>query len=673
MCCMKKIKVLLSKIVKQLKTYLLHILLFCLICAGLAVAYNKTVVKNEKLAEQAQYYNLKTADDLFKLNSAELANTTKFIVVSPISYSSKAIFVKQKNKKEITVYEGVSYELYSTYLKNTFEPYYSKNKNIDWQYTESMKDIHKRLGVPKDPLVVKEPEVEGSGSGALGTVINLVFIGLILWGFIYFQNRSLATSANRVEPKDIKDDLDDLVGLQDIKAELLQIEDMIRNQELYAQYNVTKKFNIMMTGPAGVGKTKIARCLAKRLDIPLIYQSAASLQSGYVGGGPKALKNLVKKASTSKRAIIFLDEAESLLMSRTHSGVKDWERDTINALLALLDGVNTTKSEIIWIVASNMDEHKIQMDDAMLRRFHLKINFRLPNFEERREILSRLISKLDSNKVSTDLDLNKIASVSSSMSPAILETLVGRASLIALQERTVVSQDILMQAFERVAVGLTDRETTANMLEKRVLIARHESGHFIMQLHEALLKSKGDLKHLHEHIDVIKISTESVSKMGALGFVLSKEKELKLESLYDYELQIMQLYGGMVNEELYYNAVGVTAGAHNDIEKVTRLLKVMIGEVGFYQDFKLNYSVLMKDKEMSPVQLDLIEQHSKRLYAATKMLLANFMELTNNLSDKLIENYVLEIDEALVIVRNYFNLHPELLESYKSHDKLKVA
>ena len=670
---MKKIKVLLSKIVKQLKAYLLHILLFCLICAGLAVAYNKTVVKNEKLAEQAQYYNLKTADDLFKLNSAELANITKFIVVSPISYSSKAIFVKQKNKKEITVYEGVSYELYSTYLKNTFEPYYSKNKNIDWQYTESMKDIHKRLGVPKDPLVVKEPEVEGSGSGALGTVINLVFIGLILWGFIYFQNRSLATSANRVEPKDIKDDLDDLVGLQDIKAELLQIEDMIRNQELYAQYNVTKKFNIMMTGPAGVGKTKIARCLAKRLDIPLIYQSAASLQSGYVGGGPKALKNLVKKASTSKRAIIFLDEAESLLMSRTHSGVKDWERDTINALLALLDGVNTTKSEIIWIVASNMDEHKIQMDDAMLRRFHLKINFRLPNFEERREILSRLISKLDSNKVSTDLDLNKIASVSSSMSPAILETLVGRASLIALQERTAVSQDILMQAFERVAVGLTDRETTANMLEKRVLIARHESGHFIMQLHEALLKSKGDLKHLHEHIDVIKISTESVSKMGALGFVLSKEKELKLESLYDYELQIMQLYGGMVNEELYYNAVGVTAGAHNDIEKVTRLLKVMIGEVGFYQDFKLNYSVLMKDKEMSPVQLDLIEQHSKRLYAATKMLLANFMELTNNLSDKLIENYVLEIDEALVIVRNYFDLHPELLESYKSHDKLKVA
>ncbi|MCJ8161241.1 AAA family ATPase [Acinetobacter zhairhuonensis] len=670
---MKKIKVLLSKVVKQLKTYLLHILLFCLICAGLAVAYNRTVVKNEKLAEQAQYYNLKTADDLFKLNSAELANTTKFIVVSPISYSSKAIFVKQKNKKEITVYEGVSYELYSTYLKNTFEPYYSKNKNIDWQYTESMKDIHKRLGVPKDPLVVKEPAVEGSGSGALGTVINLVFIGLILWGFIYFQNRSLATSANRVEPKDIKDDLDDLVGLQDIKAELLQIEDMIRNQELYAQYNVTKKFNIMMTGPAGVGKTKIARCLAKRLDIPLIYQSAASLQSGYVGGGPKALKNLVKKASTSKRAIIFLDEAESLLMSRTHSGVKDWERDTINALLALLDGVNTTKSEIIWIVASNMDEHKIQMDDAMLRRFHLKINFRLPNFEERREILSRLISKLDSNKVSTDLDLNKIASVSSSMSPAILETLVGRASLIALQERTAVSQDILMQAFERVAVGLTDRETTANMLEKRVLIARHESGHFIMQLHEALLKSKGDLKHLHEHIDVIKISTESVSKMGALGFVLSKEKELKLESLYDYELQIMQLYGGMVNEELYYNAVGVTAGAHNDIEKVTRLLKVMIGEVGFYQDFKLNYSVLMKDKEMSPVQLDLIEQHSKRLYASTKMLLANFMELTNNLSDKLIENYVLEIDEALVIVRNYFNLHPELLESYKSHDKLKVA
>ena len=126
----------------------------------------------------------------------------------------------------------------------------------------------------------------------------------------------------------------------------------------------------------------------------------------------------------------------------------------------------------------------------------LKINFRLPNFEERKAILERLIGKLDKDTVSDDIDINQIVRVTSSMSPAILETIIARASLIAIHEKSRVNHDILMKAFERVAVGLTDWETTANM---------------------------------KEYIDVIKISTESVSKFGALGFVLSKEKDLKLD------------------------------------------------------------------------------------------------------------------------------------------------
>jgi cell division protease FtsH len=642
--------------------------LYCFIIIGLVSVYAFHIYTDNEVAkvkaDQAKIYDVKKGDELYIMKGDKLKNISNIIVVSPNSNSSKIIVVKDKTQKKIAIYESVPLESFYLYNKTVLEPFVKENTAVDFRYMANMKDIHKRLGVASDPKILDAPKNEYETSAFRGMLFNILFFALMIWMFMKFGGRSLSTSADKVEAKDITDDLDDLIGMEDIKTELLQIEDMIRNRELYAKYNVNKKFNILMSGPAGVGKTKIARCLAKRLDMPLIYSSASNLQSGYVGGGPRALKRMQKMASKYKRAFIFIDEGEVLLQSRMQNGVKDYERDTINALLAILDGVSTTKTEIFWIIASNMDEHKVAMDEAMLRRFQLKINFRLPNFEERKNILSKLIGKLDSEKVADDVDLNKISSVSSSMSPAILETLVERAGLIAIQEKSVVTQDILMRAFERVAVGLTDRETTANMDEKRLLIARHEAGHFLLKVHEALIKSKGVFSNMHDYIDVIKISTESVSKMGALGFVLSKEKELKLENLNDYENQIKQLYGGMVNEEIYYGAVGVTAGAHNDIEKVSNLLKVMVCEVGYYQNQKVNYSVLNRNGDITEKQLELIESLSERLYKESKAILSDLRPLTDLLVEKLIKDYVLDVDSALEIVEKYMGENLDFISSH---------
>lgn len=645
-----------------------NISLYCFVLLGLASGYAFHIYSEGELnkvkTEQAKIYDVKKGDELYTIKGEKLKNITNVVIVSPTSNSSKIVVVKDKTQKKVTIYENVPLESFYLYNKTVLEPFVKENSAVDFRYMSNMKDIHKRLGVASDPKILDAPKNEFETSAFRGMLFNILFFALVIWLFMRFGSRNMSTSADKVEPKDITDDLDDLIGMEDIKTELLQIEDMIRNRELYAKYNVNKKFNILMSGPAGVGKTKIARCLAKRLDIPLIYTSASNLQSGYVGGGPRALKRMQKMASKYKRAFIFIDEGEVLLQSRMQNGVKDYERDTINALLAILDGVSTTKTEIFWIIASNMDEHKVAMDEAMLRRFQLKINFRLPNFEERKNILARLIGKLDAEKVSEDVDLNKISSITSSMSPAILETLVERAGLIAIQEKSVVTQDILMRAFERVAVGLTDRETTANMNEKRLLIARHEAGHFLLKVHEALIKSKGIFKNLHDYIDVIKISTESVSKMGALGFVLSKEKELKLESLNDYENQIKQLYGGMVNEEIYYGAVGVTAGAHNDIEKVSTLLKVMVCEVGYYQAPKVNYSILNRSGDITDKQIELIENISTRLYTESKTILIDLQPLTDLLVENLMENYVLDVDSALEIVEGYMANNIDLLAKY---------
>ncbi len=311
-------------------------------------------------------------------------------------------------------------------------------------------------------------------------LIPLTLIGVL----VYFLMRGNLTQGKTqvTQPKDIEGDMDDLIGMDDIKKEVLQLEDMISNRELYASYGVNKSFNVMMSGPAGTGKTKLASYLAKRLNVPLIYASASSLETGYVGGGPRSLKALYKKASQFERAIIFLDEAETLMSNRNRDVKRSrYEDDSITTLLSLLDGVDRKKdADVIWIVASNFDDHNMPMDEAMLRRFQLKINFRMPNHEERRAILKKLLSQRARDKRSFDVDLDHIAGITTRMSPALLETLVDRASLIAIQDGTKITQNVLLRAFERVAVGMTDRATTGPLEEKRRLVAIHEAGHFLM-------------------------------------------------------------------------------------------------------------------------------------------------------------------------------------------------
>lgn len=664
---MNSVKEALKELLQYIKSNPFYCVLFMAVVCFAAYAYYNDQ-KKEKIQknELSSIYVINKDDGIFSLKGEKLKKTQTMIVVSPDNASSKDVVVREVGKESATIYKDVTREEYFFYNEAILTPFIKENQTFDFKYAKDYKDIGKSLGLKKEPVKLDTPNSEAESS-VLKNLLNFLPIFIILIFFLLYSNKTTTTKADEILPKDIHDDLDDLVGLEDIKAELLQLEDMYLNREVYLKYNAAKNFNVMMTGAAGVGKTKIARCLAKRLDIPMIYGSAAGLQSGYVGGGARALKALVKKASKYKRAIIFLDEGESLFKNRASNSVKDYESETINAFLAILDGVNTKNSGIIWMVASNMDEHKTPMDAAMLRRFHLKINFRLPNFEGRKKVIERLIGQLDSEVLSDDIEVNKLAGISSGMSPALLETMVNRAGLIAVKDKTKVSQEVLMKAFERVAVGLTDRETTGDMDDKRMLVARHEAGHFILKLHDALIKSKGQFSELKDHIDVIKISTESVSKMGALGFVLSREKELNLETLTDYEGQIKQLYGGMANEEIYYGVAGVTAGAHNDIEKISHLLRVMVCEVGFYQEAKLNYSVITQNKEVHETQLNLMQEKSKVFYEDTKEILIEHKGLTDQLVDVLMKEYVLNIDDALKHVEHYFNEKGGVGSTYAEH------
>ncbi|MYM29954.1 AAA family ATPase [Duganella sp. CY15W] len=490
-----------------------------------------------------------------------------------------------------------------------------------------------------------ESKLARAGAFVVRHLLDILLIGLALF-LLRNGLPGMGVSATVLTPDQLGGSMDDLIGMEDIKQEVLHLEDMIRNRAAYKEHDIDKPFNVMLTGPAGTGKTKLAGYLAKRLDIPLIQASASALESGYIGGGSKALHALHKKACARGSCIIFLDEAQSLFMPRGR-GEKKWEDDTANTLLGLLDGVRSNEGEgVIWVVASNFDDASTRMDEAMLRRFSVKINFRLPNKSERRELLrSFLARKADGCVDWNDLNLDNVAEITANLSPAVLQTVVERASMLAIQEHTVINTDLLFRAFERATIGLTDRATTAEKTRQRERVALHELGHFFMQI-DPWLREGLSLAEVKERSPLLKISTESVSKLGALGYVLSASDDVALRTLEELERDVIQLYGGVAAEELFYGARGISVGSQNDIEKATSMLNLMVNKLSMYSRSKIDHSQF-KDKE---ADLGQVEAKADELYSYTLKAIADYREQIAELKEVLMDQYVLSKDAIFALL-----------------------
>jgi cell division protease FtsH len=494
---------------------------------------------------------------------------------------------------------------------------------------------------------------------------------LVIFVIIYalkFGIPGTGMNASVITPDKLKGSMDDLIGMADIKQEVLHLEDMIRNRAEYKSHNIDKPFNVMLTGPAGTGKTKLVGYLAKKLNVPLIQASGSALESGFVGGGSKALNALYRKACARGSCIIFLDEAQTLFMPRGR-GEKKWEDDTANTLLGLLDGVKSDKGAgVIWVVASNFDDASSEMDEAMLRRFSVKINFRLPNKAERSELLKSFLSRKKDGLVDwNDLDLGQVAEMTANLSPALLETVVERASMISIQEKTIINTDLMFRAFERATLGLTDRATTAEKHKQRERVALHELGHFFMQI-DPYLRQGMSLEEVKEKSHLLKISTESVSKLGALGYVLQSGDDVSLRTLEELEQDVIQLYGGVAAEELFYGARGISVGSQNDIEKATKMLNLMVNRLSMYSRSKLDYSQL-KQEGGGEHSVRQVEAKSDELYSYTLGAIRDYKAVIESIKDTLLDQYVLSKDAVFALLEE----RRELLMSHIAGPRLKLC
>ncbi|MBF6648025.1 AAA family ATPase [Methylobacter sp. BlB1] len=487
-------------------------------------------------------------------------------------------------------------------------------------------------------------------AGVSGVVSVLLTLGVL--GFLYFQLKSQHKSLKFVEPAQVDGSIDDLVGMDDIKAEVAQIKDHYERRAEYAEYGIFKPFNVMFSGPAGTGKTKLASYLAKELQLPILFHSAANLETGFVSGGSNTLSRIVAMAKRRKRCIVFLDEAQDLFMKR--GGRRKFDDDTANTFLSMLDGVRSkNEAEIIWIVASNFNSETMEMDEAMLRRFQMKVDFRMPNQSERLAIFGHYLGQR-ADKVLPDLDLRHLAEVTEGRSPADLETIVNQAGITAVKTGGMIGADTLMQAAERVLVGNVNTNTTKERERDRRIIAVHEWGHFLMDLARERQLTNDNWEQILADMKTIKISLKANPRTNALGFVFHKQGTNLLKTKGDIEHDVRVLLGGMANEELFFGEDGTTNGAHNDITRVTQLLHHAVGEMGMYRKTRLNFGALSREsREVDEETRSIMEAQSERMYGETKAVLAKLKPLTEHLVGKLLEANEMSLSEALFEVRSF--------------------
>jgi cell division protease FtsH len=499
-----------------------------------------------------------------------------------------------------------------------------------------------------------QSEKDAIRAGVSGVLSAALTLGLL--GFLYFQLKGQFKVLKFIEPGQVRGSIDDLVGMDDIKAEVAQIKDQYERRAEYAQYGISKPFNVMFSGPAGTGKTKLASYLAKELKLPILFHSAANLETGFVAGGSNTLSRILAMAKRRKHCIVFLDEAQDLFMKR--GGRRKFDDDTANTLLSVIDGVRSrNEAEIIWIVASNFNSETMRMDEAMLRRFQMKVDFRMPNREERLAIIDHYLSQR-ADKVLPDLDLRHLVAVTEGRSPADLETIVTQAGITAVQAGQMIGADTLMQAAERVLVGNVNTDTTDDRERDRRIIAVHEWGHFLVDFAHERRLSDGNWEQILANMKTIKISLKANPRTNALGFVFHKQGANLLKTKGDIEHDVRVLLGGMANEEQFFGEEGTTNGAHNDITRVTQLLYHAVGEMGMYRKTRLNFGALAPERQGANHEVDeetrtIMECQSERLYTETKAILAGLKPLTEHLVGKLLESGEMSLSEALFEIRNF--------------------
>ncbi len=359
----------------------------------------------------------------------------------------------------------------------------------------------------------------------------------------------------------------DVAGQDEAKESLQEIIDILHNPQKYTEIGAKLPKGALLVGSPGTGKTLLAKAVAGEANVPFFSISGSDFVEMFVGVGASRVRDLFKEASKMAPCIIFIDEIDTIGKSRDNRmGGNDEREQTLNQLLAELDGFDPTKGVIV-LAATNRPE---VLDKALLRpgRFDRRITVDRPNLAGR---LATLQVHTRNIRLAEDVDLNKIAQATAGAVGADLANLVNEGALRAVRHgRRAVNQHDLLTAFETVIAGAEKKGTVLTEQEKK-LIAYHEVGH-------ALVAAK------QKNAQPVSKITIVPHTQGALGYTMQLPEEEKfLMTREDLFTEIRTLLGGRSAEEEVFQTM--TSGASNDIERATDLARKMVAMFGMSDKF----------------------------------------------------------------------------------------
>ena len=448
-----------------------------------------------------------------------------------------------------------------------------------------------------------------------------------------FENKTVAITADK-DKKTFKD----VAGLKQVKSDMVLLVDFLKHPTKYHEAGAKLPKGVILNGPPGTGKTLLAKAIAGEANVPFFSVSGSDFIEMFVGLGAKRVRDLFATARKNAPCIVFIDELDAIGGSRSVLSNNSEQRQTINALLAEMDGFNGSEN-ILVIAATNRIE---DLDSALIRpgRFDKHITVPLPETTDDRLEVIRLYTQ--DKKFAEDVNFEALAKETLGFSPADIQAIINEAALISVQkDKKVIDRACIDDAiFKKLLKGHAKDDAKRNLDEIK-LVAWHEAGHAVI----------GKLTNM----DVSKV-TIVPSTSGAGGVNIIIPKKLGLYSVEELKNQIRMSYAGRCAERLLFDDDSkVTTGASSDIKNATHLIREMISVYGMNNKYgMLNLDALDVDKELI---LEEAVRLAQELEAETLKMLADHSDFHQAIVDILMEKETISGEELEELYQSYCGVH----------------
>lgn len=481
----------------------------------------------------------------------------------------------------------------------------------------------------------------------------------VIWYLLFFRGASMGgkqifsfgrSRAHLQTDKKTKTTFADVAGVEESKEELKEIIQFLKDPARFQKLGGKIPKGVLLVGPAGTGKTLLAKAVAGEAGVPFYSSSGSEFVEMFVGVGASRVRDLFDMGRKNAPCVLFIDEIDAVGRHRGagYGGGHDEREQTLNQLLVEMDGFET-KEGVIILAATNRPD---VLDAALLRsgRFDRHIIVPIPDIKGREEIL-RVHSK--NIKLSPSADLSIIAKRTPGFVGADLANLINEAALLAARrEKEMVEMSELEEAIDRVQAGPERRSRKISEKEKRI-IAFHESGHALVA------------KLLPNTEPVHKISI--IPRGMALGYTIQLPTEDKyLITKSEIIAKLTVLLGGRAAEKVIFNEI--TSGAENDLKVATGMIQNMIciygmsdklGNVSLRkreEEIFLGRDIFAQEKMYSEKTAQQIDEETKKIideaFIKATELIKNNKEKLNRLAEKLVEKEILEGDELAKLLNH---------------------